>query len=113
VAFINPKCVKIYNDSINIHAWIPPSAEFMIQNPSGEDITDREDIGIKATRRCPLLLTSHFQTTGKLFVGFGISVIKTLIRFSLTKIVPINIQPPQVSLQLNFILLMNSDAKVR
>ena len=48
VAFINPKCVKIYNDSINIHAWIPPSAEFMIQNPSGEDITDREDIGIKA-----------------------------------------------------------------
>ena len=40
---------QTYLDSLDVFAWISPTADFIIQNKDGRDITDNEDIGIKAT----------------------------------------------------------------
>lgn len=49
LTFFDTKCIKTYLDSLDVFAWISPTADFIIQNKDGRDITDNEDIGIKAT----------------------------------------------------------------
>lgn len=48
VSFLDGKCLKVYYDTIHLHAWIPPEADFSILNSEGDDVTDRMDKGIKA-----------------------------------------------------------------
>ena len=48
VAFLDSNCKKVYYDTIDVHAWVPPDADFSILNTKGEDVTDRLNIGIKA-----------------------------------------------------------------
>ncbi len=55
VTFLNSQCVKSYDDTVYVNAWIPPNADFIILNAKGEDVTDRTDKGVKAKEKAAFI----------------------------------------------------------
>lgn len=55
VTFLNSQCVKSYDDTVYVNAWIPPDADFIILNAKGEDVTDRTDKGVKANEKATFI----------------------------------------------------------
>ena len=82
LTFFNPQCIKKYDDSVSVFVWLSPIADFTIQNQEGANITDRDDIGIKAQESAIFIDQSQFfdgQITRWIW-NYGDSICDTLFK---------------------------------